>query len=183
MLCMTRPNAAKLALVSLLVALPLSSAMAGGLSAVINGKSIHVDATRDWNEKNYGLGLEYQFATESRWKKQLMVNGFRDSSEEMSYMAGAGIHRRLLQSNRFSDFYIDAGVTAFFMTREDIDDNEPFPGVLPSVTFGNRYVGFNLSYIPKSVVHDFANANEVDPDIDGVLFLQFKVRLDRWILD
>ena len=50
----------------LLIVLPASPAVAGDLNAVINGKSIHVGATEDWNEDNYGLGLEYQFATESR---------------------------------------------------------------------------------------------------------------------
>jgi hypothetical protein len=170
-------------LLALLLSVAAPLANAGNLQAVINGKSIHIDSDYDWNENNYGLGFEYEFKSESRWIKTVMANGFRDSQDNMSYMAGAGIHRRLLSTDRFADFYIDAGLTAFFMTREDIDDNKPFPGVLPSVTFGNRYVGINLSYIPKSVVHDFANANEVDPDIDGVLFLQFKVRLDRWILD
>ena len=44
---------------------------AGEISAVLNGKSYHVGSTEDWNENNYGLGFEYQFATTSRWKKRL----------------------------------------------------------------------------------------------------------------
>jgi hypothetical protein len=72
----------------------------------------------------------------------------------------------------------DAALNFFIMTREDIEDNEPFPALLPSVTVGNRWGGLNLSYVPKTVVRDFANAKSVDPNIGGVFFLQAKIRLD-----
>ncbi len=94
---------------------------------MLNGRSIHLDATEDWNEDNVGLGLEYQFATESRWRKQVMVNGFRDSNEVMSYMAGAGLHRTLYASDRLSGFYVDAGISAFVMTRRTSTITAPFP--------------------------------------------------------
>ena len=151
--------------------------MAGNLSAVFNGKSFHINSSKDWNEKNYGLGLEYQFDTQSKWQKVVMANGFRDSDNHMSYMAGAGIHRRLLRTNRFSDFYIDAGINAFVMTREDVNDNQPFPGVLPSLTFGNRYGGFNLTYLPMRAVQKLVNAKSKRPTVTGVFFLQFKISL------
>ena len=122
----------------LLATLPVTTAVAGDLSIVINGRSHHFDSSYDWNENNLGLGFEYQFESTSRWKKIVMANGFRDSVNRMSYMAGAGLHRRLLETHRFSGFYIDAGINAFIMTRRDINDNKPFPGVLPSVSFGNR---------------------------------------------
>jgi len=170
-------------LVAIILSVAAPVACAGSLQAVINGRSLHINSERDWNENNYGLGFEYEFKSESRWIKTVLANGFHDSDDNMSYMAGAGLHRRLLASDHFADFYIDAGLTAFLMTREDVDGNKPFPGVLPSVTFGNRYVGFNLSYIPRAAVQSFGNTNQVDPDMDGVLFLQFKVRLDRWLLD
>lgn len=166
--------AARLALLSLLMVLPISSAMAGDFRAVINGKSIHVDATNDWNEDNYGLGLEYQFATESRWKRQLMVNGFRDSSEEMSYMIGGGLHRTLFASDRLSGFYVDAGINAFLMTRKDVNDNRPFPGALPSLTVGNRFMGFNFTYLPKQAVESLYDAQMMDETISGIFFVQFK---------
>lgn len=166
--------AARLALLSLLIVLPISSAMAGDFRAVINGKSIHVDATNDWNEDNYGLGLEYQFATESRWKRQLMVNGFRDSSEEMSYMIGGGLHRTLFASDRLSGFYVDAGINAFLMTRKDVSDNRPFPGALPSLTVGNRFMGFNFTYLPKQAVESLYDARMMDETISGIFFVQFK---------
>ncbi len=169
------------ALTVLFTTLPMSSAMAGKLSAVINGKSYHVNSTYDWNENNYGLGAEYEFTSKSRWKKVAMVNGFRDSENKMSYMAGAGLHRRLLESDRLSGFYIDAGINAFLMTREDVNDSRPFPGVLPSLSFGNRYAGFNLTYLPKQAVQEMVNAEFADPTISGIFFMQFKVRISQFL--
>ena len=178
-LCMSITRTARLALLSLLILFPVSSVMAGGLSAVINGKSIHVDASENWNDDNTGLGFEYQFPTESRWKKQLMVNGFRDSSEEMSYMAGGGIHRNLFATERFNGFYVDAGINAFLMTREDVNDNRPFPGALPSLSFGNRYAGFNVTYLPKKAVEIMTDAQMSDATISGIVFVQFKIGINQ----
>ena len=76
--------------ISLLV-LAMSPAQAGSINAVLNGKSYHLDSSYDWNENNTGLGVEYEFAQKSAWKKILMANGFRDSTDNMSYMAGRGI--------------------------------------------------------------------------------------------
>ena len=154
-------------------------AVAGQLHLVLNGKSFHVDSDYDWNENNVGVGIEYQFDSRSRWIKIAMAGGFRDSRNDMSYMAGAGLHRRIFATDRFAEAYVNIGVNVFMMTRKDINDHRPFPGALPSLTLGNRYGGINLSYVPKKVVHDFAKANYADPDIDGVFFLQLKIRLDE----
>ena len=163
----------------LLATLPVTTAVAGDLSIVINGRSHHFDSSYEWNENNYGLGLEYQFETTSRWKRVVMANGFNDSNDSMSYMAGAGLHRRLLETHRLSGFYIDTGINAFIMTREDYNDNNPFPGLLPSLSFGNRYGGFNLTYLPAEAIQDMVNADFVDPTISGVLFVQFKLSLSQ----
>lgn len=171
--------AARLTLLSLLIVAPLSSAMAGNFSAVLNGRSIHVDATEDWNEDNVGLGLEYQFASESRWKKQVMVNGFRDSNEDMSYMAGAGLHRNLFATDRLNGFYVDAGINAFLMTRRDVNDNRPFPGAVPSLSIGNRHLGFNLTYLPVKAVENLLDIQMMDDTASGVFFLQFKVDVSQ----
>lgn len=176
---MKRLNAARLTFLALLIVAPASSALAGNFSAVLNGRSIHVDATENWNEDNVGLGLEYQFATESRWKKQVMVNGFRDSNEDMSYMAGAGLHRTLFASDRLDGFYIDAGINAFVMTRRDVNDNRPFPGAVPSLSVGNRYMGINLTYLPVKAVERMMDVRMMDDTVSGIFFLQFKVDISR----
>ncbi|MDH3578478.1 MAG: hypothetical protein OEO71_11770 [Gammaproteobacteria bacterium] len=176
---MKRLNAARLTLLALLVVAPASSALAGNFSAVLNGRSIHVDATENWNEDNVGLGLEYQFATESRWKKQVMVNGFRDSNDDMSYMAGAGLHRTLFATDRLNGFYVDAGINAFLMTRTDVNDNRPFPGAVPSLSIGNRHMGLNLTYLPVKAVESLLDVRMMDDTVSGLFFLQFKVDISR----
>lgn len=152
-------------------------AVAGSLDVVINGKSHHVNAEYDWNETNLGLGLEYEFASQSRWIKTINANTFVDSLENQTYMAGAGLKRRLLMTDRLGGLYLDAGLVGFLMSREDINDGRLFPGILPTLTIGNRYAGINLTYLPEKAVHDIAHANVVDPSIGGVFFMQFKFRL------
>lgn len=173
---MNTPHRARLILGCLLSCLA-PVAMAGEFSAVLNGRSMHIGAAQDWNENNVGLGVEYEFDTDSRWKKILMANGFRDSTETMSYMAGAGLHRTLFDSPRFGDFYVDVGINAFVMTREDVNNNRPFPGVLPSLTIGNRYGGINLTYLPVQAVERFTDTRMVDESIKGIVFVQFKVNM------
>ena len=163
----------------ILLALPLSPALAGDLSTVFNGKSYHVGATQDWNENNYGLGLEYTFKRESRWKPRVMVNGFRDSNEDMSYMVGGGLHRNLYATDRMNGFYFDAGIDAFVMTRTDVNDNKPFPGALPSLTVGNRYVGINLTYMPKFAVEKMYDSKMADESMSGIVFLQLKINVSQ----
>lgn len=175
---MTVLRLASLAFVaSLLTVAP--PAWCGELSAVINGKSFHLNATEDWNENNLGLGIEYQFATESRWKTIVMANGFRDSSDQASFMVGAGLHRNLITTDRFQGFYVDAGINAFIMTRKDIDDNRPFPGALPSLTVGTRHMGINLSYLPGRAVEKLYDARLVDDGISGIVYVQFKLNVSR----
>ena len=172
-------NIAVLTLIALLVVLPTSSAQAGDFNVIINGRSVHVGATEDWNENNLGLGLEYQFSSNSRWKKQVMFNGFKDSNDDMSYMAGAGLHRTLFATDRLNGFYVDAGVNAFLMTRSDVNDNRPFPGAVPSLTLGNRHMGFNFTYLPVKAVERMFDLNMMDDTVSGIFFVQFKVDLNQ----
>ena len=108
-----------------------------------------------------------------------MANGFRDSTNHMSYMAGAGIHRRIFETDRLSGFYIYAGLNAFLMSRDDVNDGKPFPGVLPNISVGTEKVGLNLTYVPGKAIDEMADANFLDPSLSGILFLQVKIRLDQ----
>ncbi len=153
------------------------NAAAGQLDLVVSGRSYHVNSEYDWNENNYGLGLEYQFDSSSRWLWSVNANAFMDSRENMSYMAGGGLKRRLFQSERAAGFYFDVGLNAFVMSRADFNDYLPFPGILPTLSFGMKNVGINLTYIPETVVRDIAKAKVRDPNVGGVFFLQFKFRL------
>src|SRR5512134_1274258 len=79
----------------------------GTWDVVVNGRSVHVNAAHEWNEDNWGLGFEREFATTSPWVKVALANGFKDSMGNLSYMAGGGIKRRFYV--RSNDFYVDLG--------------------------------------------------------------------------
>jgi hypothetical protein len=169
----------QLIVVATLLSLSSAPAFAGKLSAVVNGKSYHFNSSYQWNENNYGFGVEHEFTQKSAWRKVAMANGFRDSTDNMSYMAGAGLHRRIYETDELAGFYIYAGLNAFVMTREDVNGNKPFPGILPSISIGNDKVGLNLTYMPKKAVEKTTNSGMVDPTLSGILFLQVKVSMDQ----
>jgi len=150
-------------------------ASAADWNLVLNGKAFHVDSSRNWNESNWGLGLEREFDDGGPWIKIAMGNGFVDSQYDMSYMAGGGILRRFRLPAVSNDAYVALGAVGFFMTRHDVHQNRPFPGVLPALTVGTRKLALNLTYIPGAATAIAANARRYDPTLDGILFLQIKL--------
>lgn len=144
-------------------------------NVVLNGRAIHVHSSRNWNEANWGLGLEREFDTESRWVKVALANGFLDSDAQMSYMAGGGIKRRFHVRAFNPDFYVDLGAVAFLMTRQDVQHDKPFPGVLPAVTVGTRDFAVNLTFLPGHLADEVTHVKRVDPTIRGIVFIQFKL--------
>ena len=170
-----------LCVAAFLVAFPTSATLAGKFNAVVNGKSYHFNSTYDWNENNFGLGIEHEFDSKSAWRVMVMANAFRDSTDKMSYMAGAGLHRRLYETERLAGFYVQVGLNAFIMARDDVDNSKPFPSILPSMSIGNQKIGFNLTYLPRRAVEMTTNASVVDPTVSGILFIQFKVSLDLFM--
>lgn len=145
----------------------------GNWGVVLNGHAVHMNAEKHWNEDNWGLGFEKEFNSSARWVAAVVANGFEDSQDNPSYMAGASIKRRFRMSS--NHFYFDAGVVGFLMTRHDVDKNAPFPGALPTMTFGARYLAVNVTYMPGAVVGDVTHAKLLDPAISGVLFIQLKL--------
>jgi len=123
--------------------------------------------------------VEHEFTQTSAWKTIAMANGFRDSTNNISYMAGAGLHRRLYETHKLAGFNVYAGLNAFLMTRDDVNGSKPFPGILPSISIGNDKVGFNLTYMPKKAVEEATDSMMIDPTLSGILFLQFKVSMDQ----
>lgn len=164
---------------TIFLCLAAGTAAAGQFDFVVNGRSYHINSDYDWNENNLGLGIEYEFDHSSRWIWSLHGNAFVDSADNMSYMVGGGLKRRLFQSERPAGYYFDAGLAAFVMSRADFNDYLPFPGVLPTVSFGMKNIGFNVSYVPDFIVRDIAQAKYVDPNVGGVFFLQMKFRLSN----
>ena len=146
----------------------------GGWDVVFNGRAVHMNASKDWNEDNWGLGVEREFVSNtSRWVKVALANGFQDSMGDPSYMAGGGLKRRFRPGA--DDFYVDVGGIAFLMTREKVNGNRPFPGVLPAATFGFKRIALNLTYLPESIADRVTNSRTFDPTMHGVFFLQLKL--------
>lgn len=150
---------------------------AGQWDIVLNGRSIHFDADRDWNESNWGLGIEHEFNPDARWVKVALGNGFRDSDDQMSYMAGGGIKRRFRVPAGQRRVHVDLGAIGFLMTRHDVNGNEPFPGILPAVSVGTRQFAVNMTYLPGQYAERIAAARQADPGLDGILFVQFKLNV------
>jgi hypothetical protein len=149
------------------------AATAADWNVVLNGRAVHMNAAKQWNESNWGLGIETELNPEARWVKLVAANGFLDSQNHMSYMAGGGIKRRFWSGGH--NWHVDIGVIAFLMTRDNVNKNNPFPGALPVLTLGTRYLAVNATYLPDSVVDDVTRADRVDPSMRGVLFFQLKL--------
>jgi hypothetical protein len=140
---------------------------------VVNGRAVHVNAERDWNEANWGLGFEKEFRSGGPWVKVVLANGFKDSVSEPSYMAGGGLKRRFRMFS--DDLYFDVGIIGFLMTRGDVNHSQPFPGALPAMTFGSKHVAVNVTYLPDAAVDRVTHANLVDPQMHGLFFVQLKL--------
>jgi hypothetical protein len=151
------------------------AAEAGQWDIVLNGRSIHVDADRDWNESNYGLGVEHEFNPDARWVKVALGNGFRDSDDHMSYMGGGGIKRRFRLPIGQGRIHMDVGAIGFLMARQDVNNNAAFPGILPAFSVGTRDFSLNLTYLPGQFAEDITGARTADPSLDGIFFMQFKL--------
>jgi hypothetical protein len=166
----------------IVVALLVSaSCQAANWDVVLNGKAFHINSERNWNEDNWGLGFEREFASHRRWVPFAVGNGFRDSMNHMSYMGGGGIKRRFRPGGWMRNLHVDVGVVGFLMKRQNIRDGSPFPGLLPVISIGNQRAALNLTYLPHTAVSTVANGRRLDPNMDGVIFLQAKINLGYFL--
>ena len=145
-------------------------ANAGELSVLLNGKAIHLDSQPGvtYNEKNWGLGFQYDMPTAGeKWVPFVTVSGFDDSNKNMSYYAGGGYLYRSEFNWGKTPMHFDAGAVVFLMKRKGFKDGDPFLGVLPAFSLGTERVSVNMTYIPK-----------VDPKMVPLLFFQLKITLN-----
>lgn len=128
------------------------------LYMIVNGKSFHSgeEKYKNYNERNYGLGMQYDFTS---FDKDLVpfinVGGFSDSNENPSYYVGGGLTHRTKFRNGLGSFRIDAGLSAFLMSRVQLEDanqenNILIPGILPMLSIGTRQAAVNITYIPET---------------------------------
>jgi hypothetical protein len=164
------PAVFKYGLLILLAFCTSPATQASQLNLLVNGKAIHlgVPTGKTMNEKNWGLGLQYDFTPiNEKWVPFTTISGFIDSMNQPSYYAGGGLLRRFPVGHRQGEVLnLDAGIIAFLMTRDDYKNSNPFPGILPAFSFGTRKAAINLTYIPK-----------VHPKLIPLWFLQLKFAL------
>jgi len=142
--------------------------IANSFNLIINGKALH-ENKKNFNENNTGLGFEYNFSEKNKWIP--FVNGgfFKDSLSNTSKYLGGGSKRRFLLGADKDGWHIDAGFTAFLMTRKDYKNNSSFLGALPFVSFGTSQFAINATYIPS-----------VNPKYEALWFFQASIQLSEW---
>ena len=148
--------------------LTTTASAADELSLLINGKAIHLGspAGSNLNEKNWGLGLQYDWERESdKWRPFATVSEFSDSNNNTSVYAGGGALYRF----QFDSVHVDVGAIGFLMTRKDYNSGDPFPGVLPVLSVGTKNVALNITYVPK-----------IEPKAVPLWFFQLKISLSSF---
>ena len=157
-------------LVSVFATLIAAPAQAAQWSILLNGKAVHLEKSTGtkFNEENWGAGVQYDFdMTDSKWVPFVSFSGFKDSNSNPSYYAGGGTMRRFSFGEDKGALHLDAGVVAFLMTRQGFKNGQPFPGILPVVSFGTDRIALNVTYIPQ-----------VDPKLVPIFFFQLKIGLN-----
>lgn len=132
-------------LLAMLAHLP---AGANELQVIISGRAIHV-GSNDLNENNYGLGLQYDFATHRRWIPLINLASLKDSNDNTSRYIGAGIKRRFKLNSGQQKLNFDLGAAALVMKRPGYNDDKPFLGALPFIALSNDWGGINATYVPS----------------------------------
>ena len=117
---------------------------------ILNGRAVHLDAAREWNEHNWGLGVEREFDSDERWVKVALANGFKDSLGNPSFMAGGSIKRRFRAPRLSDDFYVDVGVVV--ETANDEYFRRERGAVAQNVNFAIRD-GLARSFLDTNNVH------------------------------
>ena len=152
-------------LAGFLMLLAVAQVQANEFHLIIDGKAIHL-SNKHYNEKNYGLGFEYDFAPSKNWITFVNGSFFKDSLNNTSNYVGGGMKRRYqLQANP-NGWHVDLGVFAFLMTRKDYHDNQPFLGALPVLSLGKQWFAINATYIPS-----------ISPKHVNLFFFQLMFRL------
>lgn len=162
------PCAALAFLFTLVAGLTTGTAAAGDMNLLVNGKAVHINAPAgsNLNEKNWGLGLQYDGdIVNKKWVPFAAISGFSDSNKNPSYYAGGGALRRF----QFDSSHVDVGAIGFVMTRKNYKNDKLFFGMLPAFSIGTERVSVNMTYIPK-----------VEPKMVALWFFQLKVKLGNF---
>lgn len=141
---------------------------ADSLNLIINGKAFH-EEKKNYNENNWGLGIEYNFREKKKWISFINGGYFKDSNSNTSQYFGGGVKRRFSLTANMDGWYIDAGVTAFIMKRKYYKSNDPFLAALPFLSLGKGKFAVNATYVPS-----------MSPKFVSLLFFQASYKILEW---
>ena len=150
---------------------------ADDLHLVFNGMSHHsnADVRKSYNEKNLGVGIQYDFSgLDKNLLPSVYLGGLNDSFENPSYYIGTGLSHRTRFNNLKSRINIDAGMLLLVMSREYTyksgrQTTSIVPAALPMLSIGTNTTALNITYIPK-----------IDEMNASVWFMQLKIKLDSF---
>ncbi|MCW8987479.1 MAG: hypothetical protein OQK75_07375 [Gammaproteobacteria bacterium] len=142
--------------------------MADSFNLIINGIAMH-EEKKNYNEENWGLGFEYNFKEKDKWINFINGGFFKDSLSNNSNYLGGGSKRRFLLADDKDGWHIDAGITAFIMTRKNYKNGQPFLGALPYASVGTSQFAINVTYIPS-----------VSPKLVALWFFQASFKVAEW---
>jgi len=144
-----------------------ATATADDLQMIISARSIHEGGSeRNLNERNYGLGLQYDFDHHPNWIPLISFASFKDSNYNTSRYLGAGIKRRFRLSSAPDTLNLDLGAAGLVMVRPDYNDEKPFLGMIPFVSLSNSWGGINATYVPA-----------IEEDTFPFWYFQFSLKL------
>lgn len=123
--------------------------------------SIHPGAHREYNERNFGLGLRRDFAGQGRTINYLAGGTLKNSMSDTTMYAGGGQRLRF----RSWDGHLDIGYFAGLITYPS-HSPDPIPALLPLVEIGSGAIGLTALYIPR-----------VKSDGDHAVLFQLQFRL------
>jgi hypothetical protein len=143
----------------------------GSSHIVINGLSKHFDVNQaafpnGVNEKNFGLGYEYNFEKSPDQSIEWLVNTgfFKDSLNGTAvYAGGAGLIKVL----QLDSVHLKLGIEGSGFYSSEYNQGRPFIALMPIMNVGTDKFSLNITVIPK--ISQFIDA--------GVVFAQLKIKL------
>ena len=124
----------------------------GRLSMVLSGEAHHGRGTYtpqkidEFTEKVWGLGMSKELRDDKGNEEDISFVVMADSHYTPQITAGYGYQWMLPLGGNWE---AGVGYTAGLISRADIFNGVPFPGILPLASIGTRDTKLLLSYIPK----------------------------------
>jgi len=127
----------------------------------LGGISHHLDRSRNFNEQNWGIGIEHKLSKDNAFAigedSSIAIGQYRNSIRQTSHYA-------LYQWKPLHVGPVDVGVMAGFVDGYRLNNGRPVPLALPMASIEGRNLGVNIMCLPKM------------KDVSAVCAMQFKVR-------